>query len=98
MVILLSAMTLFNTGFLFYRYRQVDGLLTELIRSLGPVAPQSTLLPLIFEKEPLERLANDGQLAAYRHDGFWQPMDTMREKMALEALWASGKAPWKIWV
>lgn len=50
-----------------------------------------------WEKEPLERLANDGQLAAYRHSGFWQPMDTLRDKMVLENLWASGDAPWKIW-
>lgn len=48
----------------------------------------------ILEREPLERLANDGELMAYRHDGFWQPMDTLREKHSLEAMWASGKAPW----
>jgi len=51
----------------------------------------------IFERGPLERLAKDGQLAAYRHDGFWQPMDTLREKQLLEELWQSGKAPWKVW-
>jgi glucose-1-phosphate cytidylyltransferase len=50
-----------------------------------------------FEKEPLERLAADGQLMAYKHDGFWQCMDTRRDKHVLEALWDSGKAPWKIW-
>jgi glucose-1-phosphate cytidylyltransferase len=50
-----------------------------------------------LEREPLERLAADGQLMAYRHDGFWQPMDTLREKELLEALWASGEAPWKTW-
>ena len=50
-----------------------------------------------WEREPLERLAADGQLAAYRHDGFWQPMDTLRDKQALEALWQSGAAPWKVW-
>lgn len=50
-----------------------------------------------LEKEPLERLARDGQLAAYRHDSFWQCMDTLRDKMHLEALWQSGKAPWKTW-
>ncbi|MGQ0663088.1 MAG: glucose-1-phosphate cytidylyltransferase [Pseudomonadota bacterium] len=51
----------------------------------------------MLEQQPLERLANDGQLMAYRHDGFWQPMDTLREKQLLEALWASGRAAWKIW-
>jgi len=45
----------------------------------------------------LERLAADGQLSAYRHDGFWQCMDTLRDKRHLEAEWATGKAPWKIW-
>ena len=51
----------------------------------------------IWEREPLESLAEQGQLAAYTHDGFWQPMDTLRDKTQLEELWASGKAPWKIW-
>jgi glucose-1-phosphate cytidylyltransferase len=51
----------------------------------------------IWEREPLERLARDGQLMSYRHDGFWQPMDTLREKQLLEKLWESGEAPWKIW-
>ena len=51
----------------------------------------------IFEKEPLEALAAKGELCAYKHDGFWQCMDTQREKEKLEALWASGKAPWMIW-
>jgi glucose-1-phosphate cytidylyltransferase len=50
-----------------------------------------------FENEPLQRLAQDGQLAAYIHDGFWQPMDTLREKLALNALWETGRAPWKLW-
>lgn len=50
-----------------------------------------------WEKEPLESLAKDGQLAAYKHDGFWKPMDTQRDKVFLEDLWRSGKAPWKIW-
>jgi glucose-1-phosphate cytidylyltransferase len=50
-----------------------------------------------FEREPLERLAQDGQLMAYRHDGFWQCMDTLRDKVRLEELWESGTAPWKIW-
>jgi glucose-1-phosphate cytidylyltransferase len=50
-----------------------------------------------FEKEPLERLAADGQLMAYKHEGFWQCMDTRRDKHILETLWQSGDAPWKIW-
>lgn len=51
----------------------------------------------IWEREPLSRLAGDDQLRAYFHDGFWQPMDTLREKNLLEELWTAGKAPWKIW-
>jgi glucose-1-phosphate cytidylyltransferase len=51
----------------------------------------------ILEREPLERLAADRQLMAFRHLGFWQPMDTLREKELLESLWTSGRAPWKIW-
>ncbi|CAG9610678.1 glucose-1-phosphate cytidylyltransferase [Pseudoneobacillus rhizosphaerae] len=51
----------------------------------------------VLEKEPLEKLANLGQLMAFRHTGFWQPMDTLRDKNYLEELWKSGKAPWKIW-
>lgn len=50
-----------------------------------------------WEGEPLMRLAADGQLMAFEHKGFWQPMDTLREKNMLEELWASGKAPWKVW-
>ncbi len=50
-----------------------------------------------WEHEPLETLAASGELRAFRHDGFWQPMDTLREKKLLEELWASGSAPWKTW-
>jgi len=50
-----------------------------------------------WEAEPLERLASAGELMAYRHDGFWQPMDTLRDKHHLEDLWQSGTAPWKCW-
>lgn len=50
-----------------------------------------------WEGAPLEQLAAEGQLMAYRHMGFWQPMDTLRDKNRLEDLWASGQAPWKIW-
>jgi glucose-1-phosphate cytidylyltransferase len=51
----------------------------------------------VWEREPLERLAARGDLAAYRHRGFWQPVDTLRDKRALEALWAGGTAPWRVW-
>lgn len=51
----------------------------------------------VWEREPLEQLAQSGQLAAYRHHGFWHPMDTLRDKNYLEGLWQSGRAPWKIW-
>ena len=51
----------------------------------------------LWEDEPLKRLATQGQLAAYFHTGFWQPMDTVRHKQILEDLWASGSPPWKIW-
>lgn len=50
-----------------------------------------------WEKQPLERLARDGRLAAYRHEGFWQPMDTLHDKNVLEELWKRGEAPWKVW-
>ena len=52
---------------------------------------------IIFEREPLERLAQDGQLVAYRHDDFWQCMDTLRDVRLLESLWQEGNAPWKVW-
>ncbi|HEY0650537.1 glucose-1-phosphate cytidylyltransferase [Phenylobacterium sp.] len=51
--------------------------------------------PIVWEREPLEGLAADGQLMAYRHDGFWAAMDTLRDKNILEGLWASGEAPWR---
>jgi glucose-1-phosphate cytidylyltransferase len=51
----------------------------------------------IWEREPMEHLASNGQLSAYMHRGFWQPMDTLRDKNHLEELWQSGKAPWKVW-
>lgn len=53
---------------------------------------------VVWEREPLETLATSNQLKAYRHEGFWQPMDTLRDKNLLEELWVSGKAPWKVWV
>jgi glucose-1-phosphate cytidylyltransferase len=51
----------------------------------------------VWEREPMERLAADGQLGAHFHEGFWQPMDTLRDRRQLEELWASGRAPWKAW-
>ena len=51
----------------------------------------------VWERSPLETLANTGQLAAFPHHGFWQPMDTLRDKTYLEELWAGGKAPWRVW-
>lgn len=50
-----------------------------------------------WEQAPVERLAREGQMRAFVHEGFWLPMDTLRDKMALEALWQSGNAPWKVW-
>lgn len=54
-------------------------------------------LDTAWERGPMERLAADGQLAAYRHEGFWQCMDTLRDVRLLESLWQEGKAPWKVW-
>ena len=51
----------------------------------------------LWEKEPMEKLAATGQLAAWIHRGFWQPMDTLRDKQQLNDLWESGRAPWKLW-
>ena len=50
-----------------------------------------------WERQPLERLAKDNALAAFRHRGFWKPMDTLRDQRELEAIWNTGKAPWKSW-
>jgi glucose-1-phosphate cytidylyltransferase len=52
----------------------------------------------IWEQSPMRNLAHEGKLSAYRHEGFWQCMDTLRDRMVLEELWAKGKAPWKAWV
>jgi len=51
----------------------------------------------IWERAPMEKLSKEGQMVAFEHQGFWQSMDTLRDKIYLEELWASGKAPWKIW-
>jgi glucose-1-phosphate cytidylyltransferase len=51
----------------------------------------------VWERDPMERLAREGQLAAYRHSGFWHPMDTLRDKTVLEELWAGAECPWKVW-
>jgi glucose-1-phosphate cytidylyltransferase len=53
--------------------------------------------PTVWEQEPLNKLAEDGQLMAYRHEGFWLPMDTIRDKNELQQMWDSGNAPWKVW-
>jgi glucose-1-phosphate cytidylyltransferase len=62
-------------------------------RALERVAGDET----VWEQQPLEGLASDGQLRAFRHQGFWQAMDTLRDKRHLEELWAEGRAPWKLW-
>jgi glucose-1-phosphate cytidylyltransferase len=72
------------------------GLMVASLSCLGKfdyIAEDST----IWEREPLERLASEGNLNAYRHTGFWQPMDTLRDKLHLESLWQSGAAPWRRW-
>jgi glucose-1-phosphate cytidylyltransferase len=51
----------------------------------------------IWEQQPLEKLAQENQLSVFKHEDFWQPMDTLRDKIYLEELWQAGKAPWKIW-
>lgn len=62
-------------------------------RALDYIADDRT----VWEREPMQRLARENQMSAFLHRGFWQPMDTMRDKLALEQLWASGRAPWKVW-
>ena len=52
---------------------------------------------ITFEREPLERLAYEGELVNYKHHGFWQCMDTLRDKQKLDELWDTGRAPWKVW-
>jgi glucose-1-phosphate cytidylyltransferase len=61
--------------------------------ALDYIADDST----VWEREPMERLADDGRLAAYKHSGFWQPMDSLRDRMVLEEQWSSGSPPWKTW-
>jgi len=58
------------------------------------IPPDDTV---VWEREPLENLAKSGKLSAYRHKGFWSCMDTLRDKLELERIWQSGKAPWKVW-
>lgn len=62
-------------------------------RVLDRIVDDST----VWEEGPLTSLAKDGELVAFEHDGFWQPMDTLRDKNHLEELWSSGRAPWKVW-
>lgn len=83
----------------FHEKRDSDGYLIN----GGFMAAESALFQYIdgdhifLEKEPLERLAKKEELAAYRHEGFWQCMDTQRDKEKLEAMWNTGRAPWKVW-
>ena len=51
----------------------------------------------VWEQKPIEILVTQGEISAFEHNGFWQPMDTLRDKIMLNELWASGKAPWKVW-
>ena len=53
---------------------------------------------MVWELEPLQKLARDGQLSVYKHSGYWQNMDTLRDRMVLEGQWESGKPPWKVWI
>ena len=62
-------------------------------RAIDYITDDST----VWEREPLQQLARAGELSAYRHTGFWHPMDTLRDRNNLEALWSSGNAPWKVW-
>ena len=55
------------------------------------------MISTVWEQSPLECLAKSNQLSAYQHSDFWQPMDTLRDKIKLEEFWDSGKAPWKVW-
>jgi glucose-1-phosphate cytidylyltransferase len=71
-----------NGGFFVFDYRVFDYITDE-----------STIL----EREPLENLTQDNELVAYRHEGFWHCMDTIRDRDSLNEIWASGKAPWKNW-
>ncbi len=71
-----------NGGFFVLELAALDGIEGDLIR---------------WEEEPLQSLALDNQLSAFRHDGYWQPMDTLRDKRRLEQLWQEGNAPWKVW-
>jgi glucose-1-phosphate cytidylyltransferase len=72
----------------------INGGFFVLERSVLDLIPTDQTL---WELQPLETLASRGELMAFRHEGFWQPMDTLREKRYLEELWSSGRAPWKIW-
>jgi glucose-1-phosphate cytidylyltransferase len=62
-------------------------------KAIGYIAGDATL----WEKEPMETLAREGQMVAFEHTGFWQPMDTLRDRHYLENLWETGKAPWRVW-
>ena len=76
---------------------KVNAISTDMVRDLAAIAAQIAGDDTVWEEGPLQGMAAAGELAAYDHDGFWQPMDTLREKNQLEALWDSGAAPWKVW-
>lgn len=69
------------------------GFMVSSIKTLSYISNDST----IFEKEPLEKLALEKKLSAFKHEGFWKAMDTLRDKTELDNMWLSGKAPWKVW-
>jgi glucose-1-phosphate cytidylyltransferase len=73
----------------------INGGFFVLNRSIGPYLGNSD--ECVWEREPLERLAAEGELRSYFHDGFWQPMDTLRDQQMLEAMWERQEAPWKMW-
>jgi glucose-1-phosphate cytidylyltransferase len=76
---------------------QVEGWINVGFFVMNPKALQYVDSEGALEQEPLSKLANDKNLNAYRHSGFWQPMDTFREAQLLNELWDSGNAPWKTW-
>jgi glucose-1-phosphate cytidylyltransferase len=76
---------------------QLDGWINAGYFILEPAVIRYLDEECVFEEQPLAQLARDGELAAYRHEGFWQPMDTYREAKLLNELWTSGQAPWKVW-
>jgi len=85
---------LVNRAVVHFRLGRYPSAAADLTAALDLVGDDPDVL---LEKEPMQRLASAGELVAFPHTGFWQPMDTLRDKNMLEDLWASGKAPWKVW-